>query len=150
VLELWTANLGFRRFFLGVLSAETFHPAGGIHKLLLAGKEGMAIGTNFYVDVSLVGRTSGKAVAARAHDADFVVSGMNGCFHDLYNLCTEPFDSKGWLKDSANRVASRTAKLRSYITASKSPITARHSPTTNPDDYREYRRQAGFVIPRLR
>jgi hypothetical protein len=24
-----------------------------------------------------------KAVAARAHDANFVVSGMNGCFHDL-------------------------------------------------------------------
>ncbi len=83
MLELWTANLGFGRFFLRVLSAKTFHPAGGIHKLLLAGKEWMAIGANFYVDVALVGRTSGKAVAARAHDSDFVVSGMNGCFHDL-------------------------------------------------------------------
>jgi hypothetical protein len=30
-----------------------------------------------------VGRAGAKAVAARAHDADFVVSGMNGCFHNL-------------------------------------------------------------------
>ena len=43
----------------------------------------MAIGADFYVDVALVGRAGAKAVAARAHDADFVVSGMNGCFHNL-------------------------------------------------------------------
>jgi hypothetical protein len=30
-----------------------------------------------------MGRARAKAVAACAHDADFVVSGMNGCFHDL-------------------------------------------------------------------
>jgi hypothetical protein len=28
-----------------------------------------------------MGRAGRKAVAARAHDADFVVSGMYGCFH---------------------------------------------------------------------
>ena len=43
----------------------------------------MAIGADFYVDIALVRRAGGKAVAASAHDADFVVSGMYGCFHDL-------------------------------------------------------------------
>lgn len=76
-------KLRLRCFLLGVLSAETFHAAGGVHQFLLASKEGMAIGADFYVDVALVGRAGGKAVAARAHNADFVVSGMYGCFHGL-------------------------------------------------------------------
>src|SRR5580692_7455791 len=74
-------KLGLRRFFLGVLAAEALHATGGVHQLLLARKEGVAIGADFYVDVSLMGRTGAKAMAARAHDADFVVSGMYGCFH---------------------------------------------------------------------
>src|SRR5579872_823367 len=76
-------TLGLGCFFLGVLPAETLHAAGGVHELLLAGEERMAIGADFYVDVTLVSRARSKVVAARAHDADFVVSGMNGCFHDL-------------------------------------------------------------------
>lgn len=76
-------TLGLRCFFFRVLAAETFYAAGGVHELLLARKERVAIGADFYVDVALVGRAGGKAIAARAHDADFVVSGMNGCFHDV-------------------------------------------------------------------
>ena len=33
-----------------------------------------------------MGRAGIKAVAARAHDAHFVVSGMDSCLHDLLNL----------------------------------------------------------------
>ena len=79
-------NLGLGRFFLGVLAAETFDATGGVHELLLARKERMAIGADFYVDVALVGRTSAETVAARAHDANLVVSGMNGCLHVLLPL----------------------------------------------------------------
>src|SRR3989442_12444851 len=75
------ANLFLGSFRLGVLPAESLHAAGGIHKLLFAGKEWMAIRADFYVDVALVRRASGKAVAAGAHDADFVISGMNSWFH---------------------------------------------------------------------
>ena len=88
-------NLGLRRFFLGVLAAETFHATGGVHELLLAGKEGMASGTNFNVDVALMGRAGAKAIAARAHDANFVISGMDGCFHGLLTSVPKLFDSKG-------------------------------------------------------
>jgi len=43
----------------------------------------MTSGANFHVDIALVGRARAKAIAARAHDANFVISGMNGCFHGL-------------------------------------------------------------------
>jgi hypothetical protein len=81
--EIPLPNLGFRCFLLGVLAAEALHAAGRIHELLLARKEGMATGANFYVDIALVGRARGKAVATRAHDPDFVVAGMNSCFHGV-------------------------------------------------------------------
>src|SRR5581483_8623957 len=66
---------------LGVLAAEALHAPGGIHELLLAGKEGMAVRADFYVDVALMGGTGGKGVAARAMHANLVIIGMNGCFH---------------------------------------------------------------------
>src|SRR5579872_5118284 len=88
--------LGLRRFFLSVLAAESFHAAGRIHQFLLASKERMAIGANFYVDVALVGRTSAETVAARAHYADLVVSGMNGCLHGFLTS----FPNHSILKDA--------------------------------------------------
>ena len=68
---------------LGVFAAESLHAAGGIHQLLLAGKEGMAGGANFKVDGTLVGGTSGERVPASAVHSHFVVGGMNGCFHNF-------------------------------------------------------------------
>ena len=82
---LW-AKLFLDRFGFGILAAEALHPAGGIHKLLLAGEERMARRANFYVDVAFMGRSSGKAAAACAHDAYFVVSGMNRCLHGVSKL----------------------------------------------------------------
>src|SRR6266566_9214587 len=42
---------GFSRVALSVLAAETLDAAGGVHELLLAGKERMASGTDFHADV---------------------------------------------------------------------------------------------------
>src|SRR5437588_10999093 len=75
------ANLFLGSFRLGVLPAESLHAAGGIHKLLFAGKEWMAIRADFYVDVALVSGASGQAVAACAHKGHFVISGIDACFH---------------------------------------------------------------------
>jgi hypothetical protein len=36
-----------------------------------------------------MGRPSGKAVAARAQDAQFIVSGMDGCLHGSSDLFSE-------------------------------------------------------------
>jgi len=66
---------------LRVLAAEALDAAGRVHELLLAGKERMASGTNFYADVALVRGAGDKCVTAGAMDPNFVVAGMNGSFH---------------------------------------------------------------------
>src|SRR5882762_5758494 len=66
---------------LFVLAAETLDASGGVHQLLLAGKERMAIGADFHVDRALVRGPGNELVAARAVYAYFIVSGMNRCFH---------------------------------------------------------------------
>jgi len=52
------------------------------------------------VDVALVGRAGGEAIAARAHDADFVVSGMYGCFHVLLTSVPSFSGNYSILKDA--------------------------------------------------
>src|SRR5512135_1411343 len=76
-------SLALLLFHLGVLAAEAFHAPGGVQQLLLAGEEGMAGGTDFHVDVALVGGAGQKGVATGAMHAHFVVSGMDGCLHVL-------------------------------------------------------------------
>jgi len=78
-----------RRPCLGILPAEAFDATSGVDQLLLAGKEWVASGADFYVDIALVSRTGSEMVAARAHDAYFVVNGVNGCLHSLRNLYPE-------------------------------------------------------------
>ena len=60
-----------------VLAAEALDAACRIDQLLLARKERVASGADFYVDIALVGRTGRKVVAARAHNPDFVIVWMN-------------------------------------------------------------------------
>ena len=74
-------DLLLSRLGLGVLPAESLHAAGSIDQLLLAGKEWMAARADFYADVALMRRPGGKRVAARAMHTDFVIRGMNSCFH---------------------------------------------------------------------
>ena len=65
------------RVGLGILAAEPLHASGSIHQALLAGKERVAIGANFHVNVALVGRTSLKIVSAGAQNLYRGVIGMN-------------------------------------------------------------------------
>src|ERR1700679_2538260 len=61
---------------LGILAAEALDASGCVHQLLLAGKEGVAAGADFHVDVALVGGTRLKSSTTRALDADFFVVWM--------------------------------------------------------------------------
>src|SRR6267378_1846928 len=72
---------GFSRVALSVLAPETLDAAGGIHELLLAGKERMASGADFHTDVALMGGAGDKRVTTGAMNSDLVVAGMDGCFH---------------------------------------------------------------------
>lgn len=75
-------GFGFAGVAFGVLAAEALHSAGGIHELLLAGKEGVAGGADFYADIALVGGAGDKCVPAGAVDSYFTVVWMDRCFHD--------------------------------------------------------------------
>jgi hypothetical protein len=59
---------------------ETFNAAGGVNKLLLAGKKRMTGGTEFQPDIGL-GGTGFKLVAAGATDRYGVVFRMDSFFH---------------------------------------------------------------------
>src|SRR5208282_835485 len=98
--KLFLRGLGLRGFgfgsvALGVLAAEALHATGGVHKLLLAGKEWVAGGANFYADVALVGGACDKRVAAGAMHADFAVVGMDSCFHVSPKSSSQILDSIG-------------------------------------------------------
>ena len=80
-LLLLGGGFGFSRVAFSVLAAETLDAAGGVHELLLAGKEGVAGGADFHSDVAFVGGAGDKCVTAGAVHADFAVAGMDGCFH---------------------------------------------------------------------
>src|ERR1039458_8341792 len=101
---LFGGGFGFSRVALGVLAAETLDAAGGVHELLLAGKEGMAGGADFYADVALVGGAGDECVTAGAMHADFAVAGMDGCFHVSSETSIQTLDSTGVRKDSATQV----------------------------------------------
>ena len=77
------AGLRGCEFVLGVLAAEALYAASGIHKLLLSCKERMAGRADFNADIALMGGAGNKGIAARAVHANFVISGMNGCFHGV-------------------------------------------------------------------
>lgn len=54
-LHLANVELFLRRLRFGVFPAEALHAACGIDQFLFPGKKRMAIGTNFHVDIALVG-----------------------------------------------------------------------------------------------
>src|SRR5690348_9643397 len=73
-----------------VFPAEALHASGGVHQLLLAGKERVAIRADFQADIALVGGPGGKCIAARTVHADFFILGMDSCLH----FASEPFAVK--------------------------------------------------------
>ena len=62
---------------LGILAAEPLDASCCIHQALLPGKERVAIGANFHVNVTLVGRSGLKIVSAGAFNRHRGVIGMN-------------------------------------------------------------------------
>jgi len=94
---------------LGVLAAEALHAPGGVHELLLAGKEWVAGGADFYADVALMGGASDKRVPAGAMHAYLAVVGMDSGFHVSFKSSTQKLDSTGVKKDSARQDGSLVA-----------------------------------------
>ena len=67
--------------FLAIALVEAIDASGGIDQLLLAGKERVASGTNFNVQVTFLGGASFECLAARAGDGDINVFWVNSWFH---------------------------------------------------------------------
>ena len=67
--------------FLAIALVEAIDASCGIDQLLLAGKERVASGTNFNVQVTFLGGASFKGLAARAGDGDINVFWVNSWFH---------------------------------------------------------------------
>ena len=81
----WVTLVGFVRFSLtlvelGVLVPESLHPSCGIHKLLLAGKQGMAVGADLHLDL-FHGRSGLKLVPACTMNRGLVIGRMNILLH---------------------------------------------------------------------
>src|SRR5262245_3211647 len=66
-----------------VLLAEALHAAGRVDELLLACEEGMAVGTDFYVDYGRC-RAGDERVSTRALDGRPLVFGVYPGFHCTY------------------------------------------------------------------
>jgi hypothetical protein len=68
---------------VGVFLSEAFDAASGVQKLLLAGEERVAVGTDFDAQhVTLHGGTGGEIVSASAVNGYWVIVGMNTGFHE--------------------------------------------------------------------
>ena len=89
VLEM-LRNVGLRLLFsgsglssgVGVFLGEALDTASGVHELLLASEERVAIGTDFDAQhIALNGRASGESVPTSAVDGDCVIVGMNTRLH---------------------------------------------------------------------
>jgi hypothetical protein len=66
--------------FVPVFLHETFNATFGVHKLLLARKERVAVRTNFYANV-LFGGTGGELVATGTLNRGHGIFGMDAGFH---------------------------------------------------------------------
>ena len=70
-------------FHFGVLAAEALDATRCIDQLLLAGKERVAVGADFRVDVVFVRGARGEVVATCANHSNFVIVRMNSLLrHD--------------------------------------------------------------------
>jgi len=75
--------------FLAIALVEAVDASGGIDQLLLAGKERVASGTNFDVQVTFLGGARLERFAARAGDGNINVFWVNSWFH-LITLYRRP------------------------------------------------------------
>ena len=73
-----------------VLLAEFVDTTAGIHNLLLAGVERMAVRAHFDLQVMAQGRTRDEDIAAAASHVHVFVVRMNAGFHDGNGQCPVP------------------------------------------------------------
>ena len=73
-------SAGFACLLQAKTLVETINTSTGVNQLLLAGIERVALGADFDSDV-LLGRTSGKDIAASAADGSLIVLGMETFLH---------------------------------------------------------------------
>ncbi len=71
------SSLGFGGVRLRILATEALHTTGGVDHLLLAGKERVAVGADFHVNIALMGGAGLKAMTTGAYHPDCFVVGMN-------------------------------------------------------------------------
>lgn len=72
---------------LGVFATEALHAARGVDQLLFAGKERVAVGANFGVDIAFIRGARGEVVPTGADHFDLVIVRMNPCLrHDSKTL----------------------------------------------------------------
>jgi hypothetical protein len=69
--------------FLAVTLIKAVHASRSIDQLLFAGKERVASGTDFDVQITLPGRACLERLAARAGNVYFGIFGMDSWFHLL-------------------------------------------------------------------
>ena len=76
-----SAPVFFRNLLAEVVALlESVNTSACINKLLLSGKEGMALGADFYSDVLLCG-TCGYFISAGTSDNGSLICGMNSFLH---------------------------------------------------------------------
>ena len=62
-------------------TSELVNTSAGINKLLLTGKERMALGADVYTDVTALGGTGNKRFSASADNLGFLIIRMDCLFH---------------------------------------------------------------------
>jgi hypothetical protein len=72
---------GFSRGFLAITFVEAIYASSGINQLLFPGKERVASGTDFDVQVTFARRAGLERFAASAGDGYFDVFGVYSWFH---------------------------------------------------------------------
>ena len=86
VERLLRVGSAFRRRLLAVTLIKSIHASGGVNQFLFAGKKRVASGTDFHVQIALLGRTRLEGLAAGARNSDFRVFRVNSRFHLLSSL----------------------------------------------------------------
>ena len=74
-------SCAFGSGFLAIALVEAIDASCGVDQLLLAGKERVASGADFNVQVALLGRARRERLAASAGNCDIDVFWMNSWFH---------------------------------------------------------------------
>ena len=85
-----TGLIGFRKRLFDIETLlEAIHTAAAVHQLLFAGKERMALGADFYLQLRLSG-TGFKRLTAYAMDDCLAILGMDFLFHAVSPLLRMP------------------------------------------------------------